>query len=113
MLITYRRTGGLLMLLTLAVVAVAATVITVAVAGTLLIVTASVAAVALLARAVLPRRWRHRTVPMAMRSSQETIDATVVNATSSAETRNLPRLDDARADSVRRANHGQREDAAL
>ena len=41
MVITYRRTGGLFMLLTVAVAALAATVITVAVAGILLIVAAS------------------------------------------------------------------------
>ena len=41
MVITYRRTGGLFMLLTLAAAALAATVLTVAVAGTLLIVSAA------------------------------------------------------------------------
>jgi hypothetical protein len=94
MVITYRRTSGLFMLLTFAVAALAATVITVAVAGILLIVAVSVAAVALIGRAVLPRRWRHRAIPAVARWPQETIDATVVNATSSSETPNLPRLDD-------------------
>ena len=93
MVITYRRTGGLFMLLTVAVAALAATVITVAVAGILLIVAACVAAVALIGRAVLPPRWRHRTIPAVARWPQETIDATVVEAASSSETRNLPRMD--------------------
>lgn len=94
MVITYRRTGGLFLLLTLAAAALAATVLTVAVAGILLIVAASVAAVALVGRAVLPRRWRHRTIPAVKPWPHETIDATVVNATSSSDTPNLPRLDD-------------------
>jgi hypothetical protein len=93
MVITYRRTGGLFMLLTLAVAALAATVITVAVAGILLIVAASVAVVALVGRAFLPWWGRHRTIPAATRWPQETFDATVVNPTSSSETPNLPRLD--------------------
>jgi hypothetical protein len=79
MVITYRRTGGLFMMFTLAVAALAATVLTVAVAGILLIVAASVAAIALFARAVLPRRWRHRTIPAETRWPQDTIDALVVH----------------------------------
>lgn len=93
MVITYRRTGGLFMLLALAAAALAATVLTVAVA-TLLIVSAAIAAVALFGRAVLPRRWRRRTVPPVTRWPHRTIDATVVNATSSSDTRNLRRVHD-------------------
>jgi predicted membrane metal-binding protein len=93
MVITYRRTGGLLMLLAVAGAVLAATVLTVAVAGTLLIVSATIAAVALLGRAVLPRRWRRRTAPPVTRWAHQTIDATVVNATSSSDTRNFRRLD--------------------
>jgi hypothetical protein len=90
MIITYRRTGGLFMLLTLAIAALAATVLTVAVAGILLIV----AAVALFGRAVLPRRWRHRTIPAVTGWPQDTIDATVVNAISFSDTPKLLPLDD-------------------
>ena len=85
MVITYRRTGGLFMLFT---VALAATVLTVAVAGTLLIVSAAIAAVALFGRAVRPRR----TVLPVARWPHRTIDATVVNATSSSATRNHCRV---------------------
>jgi hypothetical protein len=93
MLITYRRTGGLFALLTLATVALVATVLTVAVAATLLIVAVAIAAVALVGRAVLPRSWRNRTVPSATPWPHEIIDATVVNATSSSDARDLPRMD--------------------
>ena len=91
MVITYRRTGGLFAPFTLAAAAaaLAATVLTVAVAGTLLIVSAAIAAVALFGRAVLPRRWRRRTVPPVTRWPHRTIDATVVNATGSSDTLNL------------------------
>ena len=54
MLIAYRRTGGVLALVTLAVVAVAATLFTIAVGATLLIGAAAIAAVAWLVRSVLP-----------------------------------------------------------
>ena len=91
MVITYRRTGGLFMLLAVAAAALAATVLTVAVAGTLLIVSAAIAAVALFGRAVLPRRWRHRTVPPVTRWPHRTIDAKVVTATSSSDTQPLSR----------------------
>ena len=90
MLITYRRTGGLLALLTLTA-ALAATVLTIAVAATLAV---AIAAAALVGRAVLPRSWRNRTVPSATPWPHKTIDATAVDATSSSETRNLPRMDD-------------------
>jgi hypothetical protein len=75
MVITYRRTGGFFMLLVLAVAALTATVLTVAVAGVLLVVTAFVTAGALAARAVLPRRWRPRRVPAVAPSPQTTFDA--------------------------------------
>jgi hypothetical protein len=47
----------------LAAVAFAATVLTIAGAATLLIVARGTAATVLLARAVLPASWRHHTVP--------------------------------------------------
>jgi hypothetical protein len=93
MLITYRRTGGLFALLTLAAVAFAATVLTVAVAATVLVVAAAIAAAALIGRAVLPRLWRNPTVPPATPWPHEIIDATVVNAMNSSDTRDLPRMD--------------------
>jgi hypothetical protein len=91
MVITYRRTGGLFMLLAVAAAALAATVLTVAVAGTLLIVATAIAAVALFGHAVLPQRWRRRTVPPVTRWPHRTIDATVVTATSSSDTQPLSR----------------------
>ena len=91
MFITYRRTGGLFALLTLATVALAATVLTIAVAAILAV---AIAAAALVGRAVLPRSWRNRTVPSASPWPHKTIDATVVDATTSSETRNLPRIGD-------------------
>lgn len=98
MVLTYRRTGGLFMLLTLGVAALAATLLAVVAAGILLIGAASVAAVALLGRAVLPRRWRHHTIPAVARWPRETIDATVVNATSSPAASSSETLDLARVD---------------
>jgi len=90
MLITYRRTSGLFALLTLAAVVLAATVLTVAVAATVT-VAAATAAAAFIGRAMLPRK---RMVSSAAPWSRETIDATVVNATSSSsDTRDLPRMD--------------------
>ena len=94
MVITYRRTGGLLVVLALGAAALAAMVLTIAVAGILVIATAAIAAVALVARAVLPRRWRRRTVAPMTRWPHQTIDATVVNGTSSSDTRNLNRVHD-------------------
>ena len=93
MLITYSRTGGVLALITVVVVAVAATVLTVAVAATVLIVAVVSGAVLLLARAVLPRSWRHRTVPPATSWPHETIEATVVNVADSSDAGDLVRMD--------------------
>ena len=93
MFITYRRTGGMFALLTLAAVAFAAAVLTLAVAATILIVALAGSAIALLARAVRPTSWRHHTVPPATRWPQETIEATVVNPTSSSDERDLLRMD--------------------
>jgi hypothetical protein len=89
MLITYRRTGGVFALLTLITVALAA-VVTIAVAA---ILGVAIAAAALVGRAVLPRSWRHRTVPSPTPWPHKTIDATVVDTTGSSETRHLPRTD--------------------
>jgi hypothetical protein len=81
MLITYRRTGGVCVLLTLAAVALAATVLTAVVAAAVLIGALAIAAAALLARAVLPTSWRHSIVPPPTPWPYETIDATVVDPT--------------------------------
>jgi hypothetical protein len=91
MLITYRRTGGGFLLLTLAA-ALVATVLAMAVGAALLIVAVAVGAVVLLARAVLPRSWRRHKVPPATPWPQETIEATIVNRGSSDEG-DLLRLD--------------------
>jgi hypothetical protein len=88
MLITYRRTGGPFALLTLATVAIAATVLTMAAAATLAVATAA----ALIGRAVVPRSWRNRTVPLATPWPHTTLDATVVNATSPSEMHNLSQI---------------------
>ena len=81
MLITYRRTGGVLLLIAVGGLALAAAVLTVAVAATVLIVAAGAAAFALLGRAVVPRSWRRRPVPSATPWPRETIEGTVVKAT--------------------------------
>ena len=91
--ITYRRTGGLFALFTLGAAALVATVLTVAVAGTLLIATAAIAAVALLGRAVLPQRWRNRAVPLVTPWPDETLEATVIEATTSPTTPYAVRMD--------------------
>jgi hypothetical protein len=93
MVITYRRTGGMFALLTLAAVAFAAAVLTAAAAAAILIVALAIATAALLARAVLPRSWRRQTVPPATHWPQETIDATVVNPTGSSDERDRLRMD--------------------
>ena len=85
MVITYRRTGGLFMLLAVAAAVLAATVLTIAVAGIVLIVSAAIVAVALFGHAVLPQRPRRRPVPPATRWPHRTIDAAVVTATSSSD----------------------------
>jgi hypothetical protein len=72
MLITYRRTGRLLAVLTLAPVALAATVLAIAVAAIFTVVFAA----ALVGRAVLPSAWRHRPVPSTSPWPHRTIDAT-------------------------------------
>lgn len=114
MFISYRRTGGLLTLLTVAAVAFAAAVLTVTVAATLLIVAVAVSAIAVLARAVLPRSWRHQTVRPATRWPQETIEATVVNPTDAKAAKMTSReptactLPSVRAAKPRRLADGQR-----
>jgi hypothetical protein len=87
MLITYRRTGGVFALLTVATVVLAATVtiaVTVAVA-------IAIAAAALVVRTVVPPSWRTRSSSSETPWPNKTIDAPVVVATSPARTRNLPR----------------------
>ena len=92
MVLIYRRTGGLFVLLTLATVSVATAVLTVAVAATVVIVALPIAAAVLFARAVLPRSWRPRTVTAATPWPHETIEATAVNPTGSSEEGHLLRV---------------------
>ena len=83
MLITYRRRGGILALVTVAAVAavaLVATFVAVAMAATLLVVVLGLGAIALAVRALVPGSWRHRRQegPPATSWPQKTIDATVV-----------------------------------
>ena len=78
MLITYRRTGGVLSLLIAGAVLVA-TALTIAVGAVMLFVGAAIGAVVLLMRSAVPRSWRRRPVPPATPWPQETIEATVVS----------------------------------
>ena len=107
MFITYRRTGGVFAFLTLAAVALAATVLTAAVAAILLIVAVGVAATALLARLALPALSRHHTASPAPRWPQDTIETTAVNTMGSAPTNAIPfawraTKDDERSSTTRR-----------
>ena len=81
MFITYRRTGGVLALLSLVAVGLAATVLTAAVAATLLIVALPIAAAFVLARRVLPAAWRRRHVAQGASGTGETLEGTVVDST--------------------------------
>jgi hypothetical protein len=92
MLITYRRTGGLIALLAVAAAALAVTVFTIAVAATLAIAAIAIAGVVRLGRAVLPRSWLDRTAPSATPWPHETIDGRVVTRTNSSDQREPPRL---------------------
>ncbi len=86
MRITYRGTGGLGALIALAVIALAAGVLTAAVA--IIVVLGAIAAAALLmVRAVLPRAWRRRTVLPATDWPHDTIEGTVVDTAVSAPPR--------------------------
>jgi hypothetical protein len=93
MFITYRRTGGVFALLMLAAVALAATVLTVVAAVTGLVVVMACAAVVLVARAVLPGRLWHKTVPPTTPWPQETFDTVAVTPTAAADADDLLRLD--------------------
>jgi uncharacterized membrane protein YdfJ with MMPL/SSD domain len=93
MLITYRRSGGLVAVLTFTVVALAATVVTVTVAATVLIVALAVAASAVLTRAALRLFGRHRVVQPAAGWSRDTIDTTAVHTIGSAPARDPLRID--------------------
>ena len=93
MLITYRRTGGVIALLAVAAAALAVTVLTIAVAATLVIAAIATAGVVLLGRAVLPRSWLDRTAASAAPWPHETIDARVVTRTNSSDRDEPPRLD--------------------
>ena len=78
MLISYRRTGGLLALLTVAAVGLAAIIVTFAVAATLLILIVVTTTVTLAGRAVLgwwrPNHLRHPATPW----PNETIDVELI-----------------------------------
>lgn len=87
MIITYRRTGGLFALLTLAAMTLAAAILTVAVAAGLLLAALGIAAVARLARALLPTSWRVSTVSGPASWPRETIEATLVNPSGSPDPR--------------------------
>ena len=91
MVIVYRQTGSLLILLALAGAAI---VLTVAVTGALLIAGAAAVIVALSRRVVIlgSRRWPHA----AGDGGQKTIEATVVNASSVSKARNSTMNDDSR-----------------
>jgi hypothetical protein len=86
--ITYRRSGGLFARLTLAATVMAAVALGIA----LLIGVATIGAVALLVRAMLPTSWRRQTEP-ATPWPKETIDATVVTPSHACDQRDLLRID--------------------
>ena len=77
MLITYRRTGGVSLIMLAA--ALVATTLTLVVGATLLIVAVAIGAVVLVGRALLPASWRRRTPPVERPWPQETIETTIVN----------------------------------
>lgn len=81
MLITYRRTGGLVLLAAVLV----ATGITAALAVVLGLVAAAIGTVVLLVRAVLPSSRRRQTAPPATPWPLETIEATIVNRPGSSD----------------------------
>ena len=92
MLITYRRTGGLLALVAFAALALGAAMLTVAVAATTLIVVVAMAVAVRLAQAVLPASWWRPTAPPASPWPQETIEARAVKPPGSSDERDLRRL---------------------
>lgn len=89
MLITYRRTGGGLLLLAAVLVA---TGITVAFAVVLGLVAAAIGTGALLMRAVWPSSQRRQSAPPATPWPRETIEATVVNPRGSSDESDLLHL---------------------
>ena len=92
MVITYRRTGGVLALLGL-VAGLMAIALTVAVGATLLIIAVAIGFLAFVVRAVLPTPWRRRVNAPATPWPHETIEATIVNPPGSSDERDLLRLD--------------------
>ncbi len=85
MLLTYRRTGGVCALLTLSAVALAGAALAVIIGATVLVIALAVAAVALVARVLLPAwSWR-RAVPPATPWPHETFDTAVVNRTTASD----------------------------
>lgn len=89
MWITYRRTGGL----GLMVVGLAVAVFTVAVAAFAVVAAAVLAPVAILARAMRPAARRHHRASAASSWPHETIEAEVVSSTRSSDEPDLLRLD--------------------
>jgi hypothetical protein len=85
MFIIYRRTGGVLALLTLVAVVLTVTVLTAAVGAVVLLVGLAIAATVLVVRAVLPASWRRHTVPPPTPWPLETIEASVVTPTASSD----------------------------
>jgi hypothetical protein len=94
MLITWRRTGGLFASLALAAAAVATIFLAVGAAAIVVAAAAAIASAVALARAVLPRSWRKRTVLTTAPWPHDTIDTTAVNALTSADTHRFHRMDD-------------------
>src|SRR5688572_9493699 len=92
MSITYRRTGGVFALLTFAAVALAATVLSIAAAATLLVAALAIGTVTLVARVVLPRwPWQSSVRPVTP-WPQETIETTAVNPARFSDQGDLVRL---------------------
>lgn len=81
MIISFRRTGGVVTLLAFAAVALVATLVTVVVAAAVLVVLVAAGAALLLLRAVRPAAWRLRTRPGSSHVAVDTIEGTVVRST--------------------------------
>jgi hypothetical protein len=77
MFIIYRRTGGVLALITLGAVVLAVTLLTAAVVATLALVAIAIGALVLVARAVLPTSWWPQAVTPPTAWPRETIEASL------------------------------------
>jgi hypothetical protein len=103
MFISFRRTGGVLGFLTVAAVALAATLFAVVIGATVLVVALAVAAVALVARVVRPAWSWHHPVPPATPWPHETFEATVVKPAALSDEGALVRIDSDNGIAVNRA----------